>query len=288
MYLARTVGGEIVSVDSMQIYRGMDIGTAKPTAEEMTEVPHHLVDIADPADAFSVSEFQVAGRAALSAIASEGSHAIICGGSGLHFRSLVDPLEFPPTDDELRTVLESCEPADLIEELLTADPDAGSVVDLANPRRVLRAVEIHRLTGDTPTMRAGRDEAADVREYVPSTPFAALGVDPGDGLASRVAGRLDAMIASGWVEEAARLAGTLGTTAALAVGYRELAEVAAGRLALDEAKQQILNATLALAKRQRTFFRRDPRIRWLTWHDDAAATAAEADAVLEEAGAWTS
>ena len=288
MALARSLGGEIVSADSMQVYRGMDIGTAKPTADERAEVPHHLIDIADPSEAYSVADYQRAGREVLAGLAATERAAVICGGSGLHFRSLVDPLEFPPTDEAMRQDLEQTPPVDLVAELIDADPDAAAVVDLANPRRVLRAVEIHRLTGVTPTERADDEAAAAVRDYVPVFPFTAIGIDPGDALRARVVERLERMVAAGWVEEAGRLAGRLGPTAAGAVGYAELAEVAAGRQSLAEAKASIVDASLSLAKRQRTFFRRDPRISWLAWHDEPDRIAQDAVASLEEAGAWTS
>ena len=180
MDLALRLEAEIVSVDSMQIYRGMDIGTAKPTSADRARVPHHLVDIVDPGEAYSVAEFQAAGRAALAEIAGRGRTAIMCGGSGLHFRALVDPLEFPPTDQRLRAALEGETHAALVAELLEADADLPDRLDLANPRRVLRAVEVYRLTGATPSARAGSPVAVAVREYRPAVECVALGVDPGD------------------------------------------------------------------------------------------------------------
>ena len=288
MDLALRLEGEIVSVDSMQVYRGMDIGTAKPTSADRARVPHHLVDIVDPGEAYSVAEFQAAGRAALAEIAGRGRTAIICGGSGLHFRALVDPLEFPPTDQGVRAALEGETHTALVAELLEADSDSPDRLDLANPRRVLRAVEIYRLTGATPSARAGSPVAAAVREYRPAVEFVALGVDPGDRLNSFVERRLDAMLEAGWVREAHRLLPVLGKTAAAAVGYRELFEVAEAKATLDEGRREALRATLALAKRQRTFFRRDPRIRWLAWDDDPERRLLVAVSALEEAGAWTS
>jgi tRNA dimethylallyltransferase len=288
MELAERVGGEIVSVDSMQVYRGMDIGTAKPTAAERRRVPHHLIDLVDPGDSYTVAEFQEAGRQALDDMESRGVPAVICGGSGLHFRALVDPLDFPPSDPDVRITLESVSHSDLVAELLKADPEAGATTDLANPRRVLRAVEIHRLTGATPTERASSRLATQVREYEAARPFIALGLDPGDGLKARVLARLDAMLAAGWLEEVERLGPSLSTTAGLAVGYRELLEVVRGGTRLDEARSAISRSTMALAKRQRTYFRRDPRIRWLPWHDHRDRRAAEAASALEEADAWSS
>ena len=141
MQLATAVGAEIVSVDSMQVYRGMDIGTAKPSPDERRLVQHHLIDIVEPEDEFSVAEFQEAGRAVL-----DGgiTRALIVGGSGLHYRSLVDPLEFPPADEDVRAEIEALGPEGAVAALLRVDADAGSVMDLDNPRRVSRALEIHR------------------------------------------------------------------------------------------------------------------------------------------------
>ena len=274
-------------MDSMQVYRGMDIGTAKPSVAEVSEIPHHLVDVADPGVEYSVAEFQLAGRAVLDGLSSSGIPGIICGGSGLHFRALVDPLEFPPTDSGVRALLEATSHEDLVAELLAADGGAGDHLDLANPRRVLRAVEIVRLTGETPTRRAAGSVAAAVRDYRAATAFIGIGVDPGDSLGGRVRARLDVMLEQGWMKEVTRLGGSLGATSVSALGYRELADVAAGRLDLSTARTRIERATMSLAKRQRTFFRRDPRIEWLPWHDDADARAAAAIGVLRGAG-WTS
>ena len=285
MALAERLGAEIVSVDSMQVYRGMDIGTAKPGPEDMARVRHHLIDTVDPAQAYSVAEFQAAGRSALDDISARARTAVICGGSGLHFRALVDPLEFPPTDAAVRESLEQEPFEDLVAELVAADPGAAKQVDMGNPRRVLRAVEVHRLTGRTPTVRSRSAEATAVKEYRAAVPFTAMGVDPGDLLPARIERRLDAMLDAGWLDEVRGLAGSLGPTAAVAVGYRELLQVEDD---VTTARTSVLNATLALAKRQRTFFRRDPRIAWLPWDDQADVRVERAVAALREAGAWTS
>jgi tRNA dimethylallyltransferase len=285
--LAEMVGGEIVSVDSMQVYRGMDIGTAKASAELQGRVSHHLVDLVDPSDSFSVAQFQAAGRGVLDALDRRAIRAVVAGGSGLHFRALVDPLEFPPTDDDVRRELEAVEPDALVAELRAADPEVDSHVDLANPRRVLRAVEILRLTGATPSQRASSPEAAAVRSYHPVRPICAIGLDPGNRLAERVERRFDAMLEAGLLDEVTHLAPSLGATARHAVGYKELLGVVAGQTSVEEARQRAIHATLALAKRQRTFFRRDPRIQWIPWHDDAADRVAAARAAVEEAS-WIS
>jgi tRNA dimethylallyltransferase len=271
----------------MQVYRGMDIGTAKPTAEQRAQVPHHLIDLVDPDEAFSVAEFQREGRRVLADLARRRVPVLIVGGSGLHFRALVDPLEFPPHDPEVRRAVETLAPAEAVAALLAADPGAGEHLDLANPRRVARALEVYRLTGLIPAARWASEGAAAVREYRPRLPVVALGNDPGDRLPGRVEARLDAMLAAGLLEEVRRLAPRLGRTAAQAVGYKELLPVIRGEASPGEGRARAVSATRALAGRQRTFFRGDRRVRWLEWHDDPAQRAAAARAALEEAG-WTS
>jgi tRNA dimethylallyltransferase len=281
------VGAEIISVDSMQVYRGMDIGTAKPGPVERAAVPHHLVDVVDPEEAFTVAEFQEMGRSALDRLAEERTAVLICGGSGLHFRALVDPLRFRPTDPRIRSEIEALDPDAAIGLLLEVDPVAGHHVDLANPRRVTRALEIHRITGETPRERAASPEAEAVRAYRPIRPVIAVGIDPGAGLKARVNRRLEKMMEAGFLGEVRSLETRLGPTARLAVGYRQLIEVAEGTRSLDEGVRRTRDATTALARRQRTFFRRDPRIVWAEWHDDPAAREHRVLHVLEEAG-WTS
>jgi tRNA dimethylallyltransferase len=285
--VAEAVGAQIVSVDSMQVYRGLDLGTAKPTPGQQARVGHHLLDLADPAAPFSVAEFQRAGRQVLAALARGGVPALIVGGSGLHFRALVDPLEFPPHDPQVRREVEALARGEALAALLAADPSASAVVDLANPRRVARALEVYRLTGLTPSERAASAAAAAVRAYRPLLPVVAVGVDPGEALRRRVEARFDAMLAAGLLEEVRRLAPHLGPTAAQAVGYKELVPVVRGEATLEEGRSRAVAATWALAGRQRTFFRRDPRLRWQEWDDDPAHRAAAARTVFEEAG-WTS
>ena len=266
----------------------MDIGTAKPDAAVCARVPHHLINLVGPEESFSVAEYQAAGRIVLDDLANSHTAAVIAGGSGLHFRALVDPMSFAPTEPGLRSQLEATPVADLVTELLGDDPDAGAHVDLANPRRVLRAVETFRLTGVTPSRRAGTAEAEALRSYTPRMPLVALGVDPGDSLPARVADRFDAMLDAGLLDEVEALAPRLGRTARQAVGYKELLPVVRGEASIEDGRATAIQATLGLAKRQRTFFRRDPRIRWLAWHDDADERTFEAHRALEEAETWTS
>jgi tRNA dimethylallyltransferase len=285
--VAGRAAAEIVSVDSMQVYRGMDIGTAKPSAEQRGRVPHHLIDVAEPEDPFTVAQFQDLGRRALDLIGERGAPVLIVGGSGLHFRALVDPLEFPPHDPEVRAVVEALPVEEARRDLVVADPRSGEVLDLANPRRVARALEVWRLTGLTPSARAAASSAVAVRNYRPLLPLVAVGFDPGPLLAVRVASRLQAMVSGGLLEEVQRVAPRMGRTAAQAVGYKELLPTLRGEASEVEGIRRAVDATCALAGRQRTFFRRDPRIRWLEWDDDPGRRAAALTGLLEEAG-WTS
>lgn len=288
MELARRSGGEIVSVDSMQVYRGMDIGTAKPSPAEQDEVRHHMIDLVDPEVDYAVAEFQRTGRAAMAAIAARYRPVVIVGGSGLYFRSLVDPLRFPPSDPAVRTAVEGMSRRDAVAELLEVDPGAGEHVDLANRRRVVRALEIVRLGGGTPTERAADPQFERVKNYRPEVPFVAVGVDPAEALGERVESRIDQMLRAGLVEEVAGLADRLGRTASSAVGYRQMLPVVAGTLTVREGREATVRATMALARKQRTYFGRDPRIRWLAWHPDPAVRYASAGRVIGETGSCSS
>ena len=266
----------------------MDIGTAKPSAAIRSEITYRMIDVAEPSDDFDVRTYQGLGRAAIEEEVAHRGRVIVCGGSGLHFRALVDPMTFAPTDPAVRAELEAMELDDLVDRLLVSDPSAGEVVDLENPRRVIRAVEVEQLTGLTPTARATSPEAADVAGYRPLLSFAAVGIDPGVAVRVRVEARWEAMVARGLVEEVAGLADSLGRTARQAVGYKELIPVVRGDTTLAEATEEVLSATMGLVKRQRTFFRRDPRIAWLAWQDDRARRIDDATAAIGEAAGWTS
>ncbi|MFO7293508.1 MAG: tRNA (adenosine(37)-N6)-dimethylallyltransferase MiaA [Actinomycetes bacterium] len=267
MAIAERVGAEILSVDSMQVYRGMDIGTAKPTPEERERVRHHMIDIAEPEEPFTVARFRRIARAAI-----EGTDArvvLIVGGSGLHFRSVVDPMVFRPYDPEVRAAVER-DPIDaLIEELKAADPEAHRYVDFSNPRRVRRAVEALRVGGVTPSALAVTEERRRFLEYRPELPFVGFGVDVGD-IEQRVVARLAEMRCAGFLAEVERLAARLGPTASQAVGYRQLLPVVRGEIDADTGFEEAARATLRLVKRQRTFFRRDPRLEWLDGDDESA------------------
>ncbi len=260
--LAERRGIPIVSVDSMQVYRGLDIGTAKPTAAEQQRVPHRMIDLVEPDYEYSVAEFQTEARRLI----QREEEVLIVGGSGLHFRSIVDPLEFPPTDAGLRAELEALE--NPVSVLVGADPGAGELVDLANPRRVVRALEVLQLTGLTPSARYEQESRRQFDNYVPLYEFSAVGLDPGPLVAERIRIRIEGMRNAGWWEEVEGLRGKLGRTARGAVGYRELAAAQSGHRDPETVWEDIATASERLVRRQRTYFRRDPRIRWIGWDPD--------------------
>lgn len=255
----------------------MNIGTAKPTIIERRGVTHHLIDVVQPDQEFSVADYRRLGR---QVIDSSPVPLIVTGGSGLHFRALVDPMSFAPTDEELRAQLEEQALDIVVAELTGLDPEAARYVDLANKRRVVRALEIARLTGETPSRRARSAEAEDLRRYVPDIEFTAVGIDPGTALDERIDHRLDEMRQGGLVEEVKDLQSRLGRTARSAVGYREILEHLAGRLTLEEAFDAIAQNTRRLARKQRTWFQRDPRIRWIPWMEDEADRVERAMEIL--------
>lgn len=268
---------EILSVDSMQVYRGMDIGTAKPDQATRLRVPHHMIDLVDPEDEFTAAEFQEQARAFL------GRRLLLVGGSGLHFRAIVDPLRFPPSDGALRAELDARPAGEIVAELLRVDSDVAEHVDLTNPRRTVRALEIFRLTGRTPSERAGSAEAEMLRTYRPLFAFKAVGLDPGDRLRDRVRQRLELMLEAGFLDEVEQLAPRLGRTAAQAVGYKQLMRVVDGSVSEEEGVADAMRATLRLAKHQRTYFHRDPRITWVPWSDDPDVLCGSVRSQLQEA-----
>ncbi|MFN2588714.1 MAG: tRNA (adenosine(37)-N6)-dimethylallyltransferase MiaA [Actinomycetota bacterium] len=259
--VAEALGGEIVSVDSMQIYRGMDVGTAKPSAGEMRRVPHHLVDLRDPSHELTVAEFQELGRAAVSEIAGRGKLPQLVGGSGLYFRALVDDLYFPPRSAEVRRELEA-EAGELGAEALHArlrrlDPVAAARIQPRNARRTVRALEVIELTG------ARFSDNATWESYESRYQLAVAGLerDRAD-LHRRIDDRVAAMLESGLVDEAGRVRSAgASRTAAQALGYRQVFEGAA------DLQDTISKATRRYARRQLSWFKADPRVRWF----DAAA-----------------
>jgi tRNA dimethylallyltransferase len=262
--VAERLGAEIVSVDSMLVYRGMDVGTATPTAAERARVPHHLLDVAEPGERFSVSRFQALAREALERIGARGGRALLVGGSGLYYRAVVDGLEFPPTDAATRQELErqavALGPEGLYARLATSDPAAAGRIEPENVRRTVRALEVAAVTG-----RPFSTFAGDWERYPPGAVRAAgIEMEPG-ALRARIEVRVQAMVAAGLVDEVRALvddgAGP-SLTSGQAIGYAEVIEHLAGRMSLDKAVARTVKRTRALARRQLAWFRRDPRIRW--------------------------
>jgi len=266
---------ELVSVDSMQIYRGMDIGTAKPSAAERAEVPHHLIDLVDPCDAFTVAEFQRAAESALTGIEARGGVPVLVGGTGLHLRAVVDALELPGQFPGVVADLESEPDTEALHRRLqTLDPLAASRMEPSNRRRVLRALEVTVGSG-----RAFSSYGPGLDTYGP-TRFTMIGPRwPRAAVDERIAARYRKQIADGFVEEVARLAADprgLSHTAGQALGYRQLLEHVAGRQTLEEAVEDAVAATRRFARRQERWFRRDPRVRWI----DVADNPMEASAAV--------
>jgi tRNA dimethylallyltransferase len=263
--LAERLGAEVVSADAMLVYRGMDIGTAKPTPEERARVPHHLVDLVDPGEEFSVARFQPLARAAIAEVLGRGRTPLLVGGSGLYFQAVVDEFVFPPTDQAVRARLET-EAAEvglrqLYGRLAAADPPAAARIQPGNLRRTVRALEVMELTGRPfSSFRAAMDDP--VSRYR----LTVLGLDPGaELLRARVAERVAAMAEAGLVDEVRGLAERpLSRTARQALGYKELLDAMEQGAPVAEALEAVVRRTRAYARRQLAWFRRDPRVRWST------------------------
>ncbi|MEX1006330.1 MAG: tRNA (adenosine(37)-N6)-dimethylallyltransferase MiaA [Acidimicrobiia bacterium] len=259
---------EIVSVDSMQVYRGLDIGTGKPTARERATVPHHLIDVADPSEDWSVARFQAAARDAVADIDSRGKHALLVGGTGLYLQAVIDPLSFPPEDLSVRAECEAevSTPEGLTSayaELERVDPVAAARIEPGNARRIVRALEVMRITGQPfSSFGPGIQSYGDT---VFSVSIVGLSM-PSDVLARRIEQRFAAMREAGLVEEVRALAahGALSRSARQAIGYKEvLAYLEGSEPSLDAALDEAVRHTLRFARRQVRWFRRDPRITWV-------------------------
>ena len=266
---------EIVSLDSMQVYRGLDVGTAKPSPAERAVVPHHAVDLVDPSEEWSAVRHQAAARAAVADIEGRGKRALLVGGTGLYVQAVVDDLRFPREDPDLRAELEAwtAEPggvAAAYDELRRQDPDAAAKIDPHNARRIVRALEVIGLTG-----RPFSSFGPGLDRFGPTAfPVRMVGVwIPRDVLNARIAARFRAMRDSGLVEEVQQLlAGPpLSRTAAQAIGYREVIAALSEGTPLDDAFDTAVRRTRSFARRQRMWFRRDPRITWLGAVDNPCA-----------------
>lgn len=271
--LAQALDGEVINADSMQLYAGMDIGTAKLTPTERAAVPHHLLDVWPVTRTASVADYQQLCRTAIEDVRARGRTPVLVGGSGLYLRAALDDLTFPGTDPELRAELEAELDRDgslaLHARLTAKDPAAAARMEPTNGRRIVRALEVIALTGAMPGELTTYDAFYDTT-YV--------GLDRTD-LADRVEGRVDRMWAAGLVEEVRRLVAAglrEGVTASRALGYAQLLGVLDGRWSSEQARQLTVVATRRFVRRQRGWFRRDPRIGWLDGADqDLLAQALE-------------
>lgn len=268
----RDPGIELVSVDSMQVYRGMDIGTAKPTAAEQAEVPHHLLDVAEPWEDFTVARFQEEFRAVMADIEARGRRALLVGGTGLHLRAVIDDLEIPGQYPEVRAEVEGQPDTDALHRrLVELDPVAAGRMEPENRRRVVRALEV--------TLGSGRPFSSfgPGLEAYPTTEFQLLGIAlPADVVAERIEVRYRQQMADGFLEEVRRLLAAprgLSRTARQGLGYRELLRHVEDGVDLDEALATAVTRTRRFARRQRAWFRRDPRIRWFESDDPAELVA---------------
>ena len=276
MGVARSIGeAEIVTLDSMQVYRGMDIGTATPTAAEQAEVHHHLVDLVDPGEEFAVAEFQARAVAVIDDIRSRDAVPVLVGGTGLYVRAVIDGLRIPGRYPEVRGELEAEPDTGILHRrLVDVDPVAAGRMEPTNRRRVVRALEV-TIGSDRPFSSYGPGLG-----HYPATPFVQVGLRwDRDRLDERIAVRYQRQMAGGFLDEVRALAaGPVSRTASQALGYKELLAHLRGDMTLDEALDLAIVRTRRFARRQERWFRRDPRIGWL----DAPATPGD---VLSACGA---
>jgi tRNA dimethylallyltransferase len=269
--LARALDGEIVNADSMQLYQGMDIGTAKEPEAARGGVPHHLLDIWPVTQAANVADYAKLARAAIDDIAARGRVPVLVGGSGLYVRAALDDLDFPGTDAAIRSRLEielgQLGPAALHARLATLDPVAAAAILPSNGRRIVRALEVLELSG--------RPFTATMPEYRQMRPAVQIGLTlPRPELDQRIADRVDRMWQAGLADEVRVLAASglrEGRTASRALGYQQLLRCLEGQCTLEEARLDTVKATRRFARRQESWFRRDPRVHWL----DASAAGGD-------------
>ena len=265
LLLAEKIGGEIISVDSMQVYRGLDIGTAKPSPEERARVRHHLIDVIDLTEPFDAAQFLRLANAAVTEIQSRGHTPIFCGGTGLYFKAFLEGLgDTPPADEKLRTELESAPLSELLAELAEKDPPTYEKIDRQNPRRVIRAIEVIRLTG-----KKFSEQRAEWNLGATTLPGAThiigFSRDSAD-LHARINSRVDTMFARGLVEETRRLLQqglAQNKTAMQALGYRQVVEHLRGEHSLPETIELVKIKTRQFAKRQMTWFKRQLNVEWI-------------------------
>jgi tRNA dimethylallyltransferase len=264
--LAQKIDAEIINADSMQLYKGMDIGTAKISTEEQRGIPHHMLDLLEVNQDANVAWYQDKARSVISDIHARGKDAIIVGGTGLYIKAILDELNFPDTDPVVRAELElefaTKGIAPLFERLEKLDPAAALAIDKANSRRVIRALEVIKITGKPFTANLPREESS---RYPYAKQFG-LVMDR-DSLSERISLRVDRMWEKGFVQEVEKLltAGIMqGTTAQRALGYAQVIAQIEGKLTQEEAQEETKRATRQYARRQETWFSRDERITWIS------------------------
>jgi tRNA dimethylallyltransferase len=271
--LAERLGGEIISVDSMQVYRGMDIGTAKPSPGERARVPHHLIDVLDLPESFDAAQFLQLAHRAVSDIQARGRVPILCGGTGLYFKVFLDGLgQTPPVDAALRALLRATPLPELLRELAERDPAAYERIDRQNPRRVIRAIEVIRLTGQPFSSQRSNWQPSPLVPRSSSLQFG-LARTPAD-LHRRIEARVDAMFRRGWVAETEALLKrglAQNQTAMQALGYRHIVEHLRGERSLADTIALIKIRTRQFAKRQMTWFRRQLRLTWVHLEPQSSA-----------------
>ncbi len=265
---------EIVTVDSMQVYRGMDIGTAKPTTGDQALVPHHVLDVADPWDDFDLATFQCLARQALSDIEARGGRALLVGGTALYLRAIVDDLTLPGQFPDVRADLESEQDTEALHaRLATLDPTAAERMEPTNRRRVVRALEVTIGSG-SPFSSFGPG----LHEH-PPTPFGLVALRwPRDELDARIERRFQMQLDAGFVDEVRRLLdqpGGFSRSAGQALGYKELTAHVRDGCPLGEAVDLATRRTRRFSRRQDKWFRRDPRVAWVDAEGDSAVTLAE-------------
>jgi len=273
--VADRLGAEIVCADSTTVYRGMDVGTAKPTPEQRARVPHHLVDVAEPSESFTVARYQRLAHPAIEGIRARDRLALLVGGSGLYVRAVVDDLVFPPTDPAVRKRLHAEAAAAgataMYRRLAELDPPAADRIEPDNVRRTVRALEVAEITGRP------FSSYAEAWDRYPEDRVRAAGIHvPRPDLYERIEARVGAQLAEGLIQEIKELAhrGLGGwLTASQAIGYAEFARHLEGELSLDEAVCRTVKRTKALVRRQLAWFRRDPRVRWFPHDTPALADA---------------
>jgi tRNA dimethylallyltransferase len=267
LQFAEQLGGEIISVDSMQVYRGLDIGTAKPSSAERARVPHHLISICDLTDSFDAAQFTRLAHRAVSEIQPRGRVPILCGGTGLYFKAFLDGLaEAPSADAKLRAELEATPLENLLAELRERDPVAYEKIDRKNPRRIIRAVEVIRLTGKP--FSEVQSPKSKVQGQKPE--FFCFTRSSND-LRKRVDARVDAMFARGLVDETRELLKRgleQNKTAMQAIGYRQVVEHLRGDRSLKETIELVKVRTRQFAKRQLTWFRCQLDLEWIELKPD--------------------